>query len=616
METKLLDKINSPSDLKGLSDKELTALSSEIREFLIDTISKTGGHLASNLGTVELTVALHSVFDSPKDKIIFDVGHQSYTHKVLTGRKDGFATLRKKGGMSGFPKPYESEHDAFVAGHSSNSVSAALGIARGMLLNGEDNYAVAVIGDGAFTGGEVYEALNNAGRSNARLIVILNHNDMSISKNVGAFARYLSTIRSKPGYLRFKRFVEVILNHTPLIGKPIKRWLESSKSMFKMILYRTTFFEAVGFNYFGPVDGHDITKLRQVLNRAKAINGPVLIQVETTKGKGYSFAEENPGAYHATSGFDVLNGGDDNADADCYSNACGKFLDEAADRNEKLCAITAAMKYGTGLQYFSQNHKERFFDVGIAEGHAVTFAGGLASMGYLPVFAVYSTFLQRGYDQVIHDLSIDRKHALLCIDRAGIVGEDGETHQGIFDVAYLSHIPNIKIYSPEGYDELRLCLEKAIDGDEGVVAVRYPRGKDKRNNPLAVSWGISYIEEKSDVLLVSYGRISSNCYKAYLSLKEKGVAVSLLKLTQVAPLPKEAISFALNYKKVFFAEEGVKIGGIGEQLSSALLENGFKGEFHIRAIDNQFVPHGDVDSLLSDLGLDEGSLEKFITQEM
>lgn len=314
-------------------------------------------------------------------------------------------------------------------------------------------------------------------------------------------------------------------------------------------------------------------------------------------------------------GFDVMYGGDDNADADCYSNAFGKELCELADENDKICAITAAMKYGTGLQYFYQNHKERFFDVGIAEGHAVTFAGGLASEGYIPVFAVYSTFLQRGYDQVIHDLSIDKKHAVLCIDRAGIVGEDGETHQGIFDASYLSHIPNMKIYSPEGYDELRLCLKKAVD-EEGVVAVRYPRGKDKRDNPLDITTGFSFIEEESDALLVSYGRISTECYKVYKSLKEKGTPVSVLKLTQIAPLPKEAVKFCMKYKKVFIAEEGIKIGGIAEQAASQMAENGFKGDVHIKAIDNSFVPQGNVQTLLCDLELDSNSLEKFIIQEM
>ncbi|MFZ2538282.1 MAG: 1-deoxy-D-xylulose-5-phosphate synthase [Oscillospiraceae bacterium] len=616
MEYNLLDKINNPCDLKNLTNKQLTELCAEIRSFLINTISKTGGHLASNLGTVELTVAMHKVFDCPEDKFIFDVGHQCYTHKLLTNRKDRFETLRKKGGISGFPKPSESEYDSFISGHASTSISAAYGIAKAFELQNKKNYAVAMIGDGAFTGGEAYEALNNAGRSKTRLIVILNHNDMSISKNVGAFARYLSTIRSKPSYLKLKSIVEKILRHIPVIGKPLKRWLEDSKSTLKMILYRSTFFEELGYTYLGPIDGHDIEQLINVLTRAKESNSPVLIQVETIKGKGYPFAEQNPGAYHALAGFDVLNGGDNVVMSDCYSNVIGTELTHLADENEKICAITAAMKYGTGLHIFYTAHKDRFFDVGIAEGHAVTFAGGLASQGLLPVFCVYSSFLQRGYDQIIHDLAIDPKHVVLCVDRAGIVGEDGETHQGIFDVAFLSHIPGITIYSPEGYDEAKLCLQKAINQDNGVVAVRYPRGGDSKQHNLPISTTISYVDNDMNMLLISYGRVFTNCFKATKSLETQSVKLSLLKITQIAPLDKEMLEIALSYEKIFFVEEGIKTGGIAEQVCATITAMGYKGSFNTIAIENTFVKQGDVPSVLADLRLDAKSIEKYILQEM
>lgn len=615
MEYTILDKINEPCDLKQLTNDELALLSDEIRDFLIHSISKTGGHLASNLGTVELTVAMHKVFDCPNDKFVFDVGHQCYTHKLLTNRKDRFSTLRQKDGISGFPKPAESKYDSFISGHASTSISAAYGIAKAFELQLEQHYAVAVIGDGAFTGGEAYEAMNNAGRSKTKLIVILNHNDMSISKNVGAFARYLSTIRSKPSYLKLKSGVEKILRHTPVIGKPLKRWLETSKSTLKMILYRSTFFEELGYTYLGPIDGHDMKQLTNVLARAKEVNSPVLIQVETIKGKGYPFAEENPGAYHAIAGFDVLNGGDNVVMSDCYSNVIGIELTRLADENKKICAITAAMKYGTGLHTFYASHKDRFFDVGIAEGHAVTFSGGLASQGFLPVFCVYSTFLQRGYDQIIHDLAIDNQHVVLCVDRAGVVGEDGETHQGIFDVGFLSHIPNIIIYSPEGYDEARLCLNTAINQDSGVVSVRYPRGGDCKLHNLPISTTYSYENRESKLLLISYGRVFSNCYQAAQSLETQGVSLSLLKLTQIAPIDRATLELGLTFDQIFFIEEGIQIGGIAEQFSAKLTELGYRGGFHTIAI-NHFVKQGDVPFILAALHLDAESIEAFILQEV
>lgn len=613
MEYHLLNKVDSPKQLKEIPKEQLDELCNEIRDFLINTISKTGGHLASNLGVVELTVAMHRVFDCPQDNFIFDVGHQCYTHKILTGRRESFNTLRQKDGISGFTKPTESKYDSFISGHASTSISAAYGIATAFALQNSKNYAVAVIGDGAFTGGEAYEALNNAGRSKTRLIVILNHNDMSISKNVGAFARYLSTIRSKKSYLEFRSFVDNVLHHIPLVGAPTARLIEKLKSALKMILYRSTFFEELGYTYLGPVDGHDIKQLTNAMTRAKAANSPVVIQVETIKGKGYSFAEENPGAYHAIAGFDVLNGGDNVVMSDCYSNAIGTELTRLAAANEKICAITAAMKYGTGLHTFYNAHKERFFDVGIAEEHAVTFAGGLASQGFVPVFCVYSTFLQRGYDQIIHDLAIDQKHVVLCIDRAGIVGEDGETHQGIFDAAFLSQIPNVKIYSPEGYDETRLCLKKAIEEDNSVVAVRYPRGGDKRDNDMEISTNLSYKNNNSNSLIISYGRVFTNCYKAEKSLARQNKPLSLLKLTQISPIDEKVFEIAQSYEKIFFIEEGIKRGGIAEQISAELASKGYKGSFNTIAIDNTFVKQGEVNEILNKYQMSPEGIEKFIS---
>lgn len=612
----ILSSIKTPDDLKKLSLEQLESLSGEIRDFLISTVSKTGGHLASNLGVVELTVALHKAFNCPDDKIVFDVGHQCYTHKILTSRREQFDTLRQKNGLSGFTKPSESEYDSFISGHASTAISAAYGISKAMQLKQSDGYTIAVVGDGAFTGGEAYEALNNAGRYGSKLIVILNHNEMSISKNVGAFARYLSNIRSGRAYLRLKSGINTVLSHTPLVGDKIKKWLENSKSTIKMILYRSTFFEEMGFSYFGPVDGHNIKSLIDVFNNAKNSSRPVVIQIETQKGKGYPFAEKNPGAYHAISSFDVLNGGDDVTMTDCYSNVIGKELSTLADSDMRVCAITAAMKYGTGLHNFSANHPDRFFDVGIAEEHAVTFAGGLASQGMIPVFCVYSSFLQRGYDQIIHDLAIDCQHVVLCCDRAGIVGGDGETHQGIFDSAFLSHIPNTTIYSPDSYVETVLCIDKAVKDDSGVVAVRYPRGEEKCSHSFEATVNYSYSADGNENILISYGRVTSNCFAAAEGIKGRGIELSLLKLTKIHPIENEIIEIVKGYKRVFFVEEGIKSGSIAEHLLSALCENGFKGEFYIRAIDDRFIPQATVEEAFKDLGFDSGSIEELIAEKL
>lgn len=611
----ILNRIKSPRDLDKLTKPQIKMLAKEIRAFLIDSISKTGGHLASNLGVVELTLAIHKVFDSPNDKIVWDVGHQCYTHKILTGRRDKFDNLRKENGISGFPKPSESKHDAFIAGHSSTSISAGFGIAKAMTLKGQKNNVIAVIGDGAFTGGMVYEAFNNAGRSKDNLIVILNHNEMSISKNVGAFAKYLSSIRSKPQYRNLKKGVEKVLDNIPL-GSTIKSSIKSSKSSFKKMVYGNTFFEDMGFEYLGPINGHSYDDLVDALETAKSIKGPVLVYVDTTKGKGYSYAEENPGAYHGTPSFDIETGNPDVSSSDSYSGVFGKALVEFADKDSRICAITAAMKYGTGLQYFCEKYKNRFFDVGIAEQHAVTFSAGLASQGLKPVFAVYSSFLQRGFDQIIHDCAIEKQNVVFGIDRAGIVGDDGETHQGVFDVMFLSSIPNITLYSPESYDEVKLCLEQALYKQNGVKAIRYPRGSENISHSLVCNDYKDYLyEENSDEnLIVTYGRITNGVVNAQKELKAKNINCSVLKLIKISPLSEDIMKIAGKYKNIFVFEEVIKNGGIGQKMLSELVENGYKGNIKITAIKNEFIKQSSVDSCLKKYKLDKDGVIEIITK--
>ena len=444
---KFLGNINSPADLKKLNINELEVLATEIRQFMVKTVSQNGGHLSSNLGVVELSIAMHKIFDSPNDKIVWDVGHQIYTHKILTGRIKEFNTLRTENGISGFCAPNESEHDIFYSGHSSTSISAALGIAEANKKLGKKDYTIAVIGDGALTGGMAYEALNNAGRSGTRLIVILNDNEMSISENVGSMARYLAVIRSKPEYFKLKAKTERTLNRIPIVGKPVKKFIYRLKSDIKSSMYESTFFEELGFKYMGPIDGHNLDNLCEALDSAKLVGAPVVLHISTTKGKGYEFAEKNPSVYHGISKFDVETGEYAEGITN-FSNEFGKKLCELAEKDEKICAITAAMSLGTGLKDFSQKYSDRFYDVGIAEQHAITFASGLAKGGMTPVFAVYSTFLQRAYDQLVHDGTLQKQKVIIGVDRAGFVGEDGVTHQGVLDVAFLNSIPDITIYSP------------------------------------------------------------------------------------------------------------------------------------------------------------------------
>lgn len=597
-----LSSMELPKDLKKLDTEQANELCSEIREILIDTVSKTGGHLASNLGTVELTMAIHRVFDSPKDKIVWDVGHQAYTHKILTGRLDRFDTLRQDNGLSGFCRPDESIHDAFISGHSSTAVSAALGIACAMKASNDEHHAVAVVGDGAATGGLFFEGLNNAGKSDTNIIVILNCNEMSISKNVGAVAKYLSQLRTKDSYHKTKSAVERVLDKTPVVGSPIKKTIRSSKNAFKDVLLHSTMFEDFGFEFVGPLDGHNLAELEKGLKAAKAMNRPVFVHVNTIKGKGYPPAEKNPGEFHGVGSFEIKTGNPDVVTSDSYSSLFGMELTELARKNKRIFAITAAMKYATGLYHFAKAFPDRFYDVGIAEQHAVTFSGGLAQMGMIPVFAVYSTFLQRSYDQIVHDLSITNSHVVFGIDRAGIVGSDGETHQGIFDIGLLTSIPNTTIYSPSCYEELGLCLSKAIDKDSGIVAVRYPRGSQKQ--VLGESTTEFRLEGNSgDILIVSYGRLSLNAARARALLLNKDIRCDLLKLVKIYPIDKDVLDIISEYKYVVFFEESYIEGSISEKIAS-LCPNvtpvALPG----------FIRHAPVDVLLDENGLSAEKMAK------
>lgn len=607
----LLDKIDSPQDLKKLSLPELENLCGKIRQLIIQTVGNNGGHLASNLGVVELTVALHYVLDLPEDKIVWDVGHQAYTHKILSGRREQIKTIRQKDGISGFPRPQESPYDAFAVGHASTSISAALGIAKASQLMGKDNKVVAVIGDGALTGGLAYEGLNNAGRLHRNFIVILNDNGMSISPNVGNIARYLAHMRAGQPYLNAKGNIERALENIPVIGEPIQNGLRNAKKKVKNLIYNSTIFEDLGFMYYGPFDGHDLRTLINVLRTVSSFSRPILIHLHTSKGKGYTFAEDNPDAFHGVPAFDVQKGLSSNVKGESFSDVFGKAICQFARQEKRLCAITAAMQIGTCLTRFRQLYPTRFFDVGIAEEHAVTFAGGLAAGGMIPVCAIYSTFLQRGYDQIIHDAAIQQVKMVLAIDRAGIVGEDGETHQGVFDAAFLNGIPNVTIYAPAYYDELQHFLQQAIFETPGVSAVRYPRGKSLYRPNAYVSNCKAYslyMESNPKVLLITYGRLFSFTAKACERLHELGLSVGVLKLNRIKPLDEGIFAPALNAQAVYFFEEGIEMGGIGEHFIACLMNRGYQGRVFLRGIGDQFIKHASMAQCLEELGLDEESI--------
>lgn len=597
----LSDSINHET-ISNMSLPQLKGLAHELRGCILRTVLQTGGHLSSNLGTVELTVALHYVFDTKTDRILWDVGHQCYAHKLLTGRYSRFDTLRSKGGISGFTRRSESEADVFISGHSSTSVSAAYGIASAMKLNGKNGSVAAVIGDGAFTGGMAYEALNNAGKSRTNLVVILNDNAMSISKSTGALARYLSQIRSTRKYYCAKEHVKSVLSGVPLVGERLERSVRAAKNLIKDAIYNnSTMFENLGFTYIGPVNGHNIEDMTEALYVAKMMHRPCVVHVFTTKGKGYKPAEGNPGEYHA-----VPKRGTPPASIS-YSEVLGQELLKLGE-DRRICAITAAMKYATGLNFFNNAYPDRFFDTGIAEQHSVTFAAGLATEGMLPVFAVYSTFLQRGYDQLIHDCAIENTHITLAIDRAGFVGEDGETHQGIFDVAMLSHIPNTTIYSPACFEELKRCLKEAIFDTNGIAAVRYPKGTEY-SAYLPPAGEFAYSGKRHRTLAVSYGRIS-----AWLHEAADEADSDWMRLVKIHPLPRKLPEIAMSYDRVVFFEEGILRSGIAEQLGALLMKKGFKGVYEAVGVDDSFVPAATVSEQLRMYALDKDSMIKRLNQ--
>ncbi|MDR5658184.1 1-deoxy-D-xylulose-5-phosphate synthase [Serpentinicella sp. ANB-PHB4] len=605
---KLLDKIKSPEDLKKLNSRDVNTLSNEIREFLIDNVSKTGGHLASNLGVVELTLALHSSFNSPTDKIIWDVGHQSYVHKLITGRKDRFHTLRQYQGISGFPKRYESEHDHFDTGHSSTSISAALGMASARDLKNEKNAVVAVIGDGALTGGMALEALNHAGQSKKDVIVVLNDNEMSISENVGGISNYLNKIRTTPIYSRFKDDVEHFIERIPAIGKSVYKTAEKAKDCVKHFFIPGVFFEELGFTYVGPIDGHNYEELCSAFKNIRNISGPILLHVITKKGKGYSHAENKPEKYHGVGPFDTKTGQSLGSKQITYSDIVGDTLLELAKEKEEVVAITAAMPAGTGLMDFSKKYPNRFFDVGIAEQHAVTFAAGIAAAGHKPYFAVYSTFLLRGLDQVIHDVCLQNLSVTFLIDRAGIVGNDGETHHGIMDISMLFPIPNLTILSPKDGVELKEMLKYSLTFD-GPLAIRYPRGEASTiehcsNLSLEKKSAEIIYETGNDALVIATGHLNNIALEACYQLNSSGIKTTLLNPRFIKPIDEKTIlQRTSKCKNVYVVEDNYKLGGFGSQIQSILNNNGITKEVKIFGLPDRFIEHGDMDTLFQVYGL-------------
>lgn len=596
----ILERINSSNDIKKLPEEELEPLCQELRDYMISSISRTGGHLASNLGAVELTVALHRVYDTSRDRVVFDVGHQSYVHKIITGRRDSFCTLRQHGGLSGFPKPYESEDDAFIAGHASNSVSVALGMARARTLSHADYDVAAIIGDGALSGGLAYEGLANAAASGEPLVVILNDNNMSINENVGGTAHLLESLRVRPGYISFKRWYRDVFTKLPGLYKfnhAIKEWL-------KKRLLPGNVFSGMGMYYLGPVDGHDIGKLEIVIRWARELRKPVLVHVVTKKGKGYKYAEEHPEKFHGVGRFDIETG-ELHDSGDCFSAKMGESLSRLADNDGRIIGITAAMSSGTGMDVFSAAHPDRFFDVGIAEGHAVSMAGGMAKQGMVPVFAVYSSFLQRGYDMLIHDVALQNLHVVFCVDRAGLVGSDGETHHGVFDVSYLSSVPDMTVLCPASYAELETMLRAAIYDINGSVAIRYPRGGEGKYTACNTA-PETLLREGRDVTLVCYGIMTNEVLDAAERLAAEGISAEVMKLSMIKPPDFDLVMRSLRKTgKLLISEDVCEAGCVG----SRILEEAAINEIHVRAakllnLGEGIVPHGTVAELLRDFGLD------------
>ena len=614
----ILEQIQSPADVKALDKSQLPQLCRELREFLIKNVSETGGHLASNLGAVELTVAIHRVFDTAVDRLVFDVGHQCYVHKALTGRQELFSTLRQFQGLSGFPKPRESLHDAFIAGHASNSVSVALGMARARTLQHQNYKILALIGDGALTGGLAYEGLNNAGASGEPLIVILNDNGMSIDPNVGAMPSHLSRLRSKPAYYHFKKWYRGLFGKHPM-EHPLYRFNHRVKTAVKKTLWPgSTLFEDMGFTYLGPIDGHDLPRLCDVLEWAQELNGPVVVHVHTVKGKGYPFAEKDPGKFHGVAPFDPETGLLKKPPAESFSDQFGKALISCAAEDERVCAITAAMTEGTGLTEFAREFPSRFFDVAIAEGHGVSMAAGLAAQGMLPVFAVYSTFLQRGYDQLIHDVALEQLHVVLAVDRAGLVGADGETHHGCFDALYLAGIPGFTVLCPASFAELRSMLRQALFSLEGPVAIRYPRGgegvyrEDSSREPLV------RLRAGGDVTLLGYGILVNQLLEAAELLAADGIQAEVLKLNQISPLNLETLgSFFDNTRRLLVLEDAMGVGCVGQRVTAILAEAGrLPPQVILKNMGKAFASEGSVPELYHSFGLDAAGVAEAVREAM
>lgn len=616
----ILNRIEKTNDIKKLDPEEYESLAQEIREFLIEKVSVHGGHLASNLGVVELTMALHLAFDMEDDRLIWDVGHQSYTHKILTGRKDGFDTLREYGGMSGFPKRHENPADAFDTGHSSTSISAGLGLAVARDLCGDTNKVIAVIGDGALTGGMAFEAMNNAAKLDTNFIIVLNDNEMSISQNVGGMSQYLDSIRTADSYQELKNGVMDSLQKIPVYGERMVKRIRKTKSSIKQLFIPGMLFENMGLTYLGPVDGHNISQMVRTFKKAAKVNGAVIVHVITKKGKGYLPAERHPARFHGTGAFDVETGLplSKKTKAD-YTDVFASVMNMSAKENERLVAITAAMETGTGLKRFHNQYPERFFDVGIAEEHAVTFAAGIAARGLVPVVAIYSTFLQRAYDQILHDVCLQNLHVVFAVDRAGIVGSDGETHQGIFDISYLMTIPELVLLAPKNKWELADMLRFAFDHD-GPIAIRYPRGEAydglKEFRAPIVLGKSEVIYDETDIALLAYGSMIPTALAVREELKELHYQCSLINARFAKPLDEELLlSLSADHKLLVTLEENVITGGFGQQVTQYLTDTGQPIKVLQIAIPDEFVEQGSVGRLREETGLDAASIVKRIIVE-
>lgn len=618
---RILNRIHSTEDIKKLNGEEMAVLCKELRKFLLQKVSKTGGHLASNLGVVELTVALEYCFDLPKDKIVWDVGHQAYIHKILTGRKEGFDHLRQLDGLSGFPKPNESDCDAFAAGHSSTSISAALGLAKARDLMGGKEHVIAVIGDGSMTGGLAYEALNNAGKEHTNLIVILNDNQMSIDTNVGAMSRHLNNLRTSNQYRGWKEAVKQFRNNVPVIGEGTYQVLKNVRDGAKMLLTHGALFEQLGFKYIGPVDGHDLPELIELLQNVKEMNRPVLIHVKTIKGKGYPYAEERPWDYHGVGAFDLKTGLSTSKGGKSWSAVFGEKMVEIGKKNPKVVGITAAMSSGTGYEKFQRAFPKRFFDVAIAEQHGTTFAAGLAKGGITPVFAVYSSFLQRAYDQIVHDVCMQNLHVVFAIDRAGIVGADGETHQGVFDLSFLSHIPNMTVLSPKNGWELEEMLDFAVNKWDGPIAVRYPRGTAETafsENKQPIEYGkAELIREGEKIAILAEGHMLKAAADAAKLLEADGFHPMLVNMRFIKPLDEAMLRKAAeNCAHIVTVEDNLRRGGFGSKVMEFYGDKGIQADILNLAFPDKYIEQGTQAQLFERYGLDAAGIYESIKKRL